>query len=74
MSRIRGKDTTPERVVRSLLHRLGCRFRLHVRIPVILSASTGDLSCLGSNERNSPKGEGPLRAERAGASESLEKR
>jgi DNA mismatch endonuclease (patch repair protein) len=34
MSRIRGKDTTPERVVRSLLHRLGYRFRLHVRIPI----------------------------------------
>jgi len=34
MSRIRGKDTTPEKVVRSLLHRLGYRFRLHVRIPV----------------------------------------
>jgi hypothetical protein len=32
MSRIRGKDTTPERIVRSLLHRLGHRFRLHVRI------------------------------------------
>jgi DNA mismatch endonuclease, patch repair protein len=30
MSRIRGKDTTPERIVRSLLHRLGYRFRLHV--------------------------------------------
>ena len=40
MSRIRGKDTTPEKRVRSLLHRLGCRFRLHVRIPVSLSAST----------------------------------
>jgi G:T-mismatch repair DNA endonuclease (very short patch repair protein) len=27
MSRIRGKDTTPERIVRSLLHRMtaGCR-------------------------------------------------
>jgi len=36
MSRIRGKDTTPEKVVRSLLHRLGYRFRLHVRIPVQL--------------------------------------
>jgi len=35
MSRIRGKDTTPERIVRSLLHRLGYRFRLHVRIPVL---------------------------------------
>ncbi len=34
MSRIRGKHTTPERIVRSLLHRLGYRFRLHVRIPV----------------------------------------
>jgi DNA mismatch endonuclease (patch repair protein) len=29
MSRIRGKDTTPEKRVRSLLHRLGYRFRLH---------------------------------------------
>jgi len=34
MSRIRGKDTMPEKRVRSLLHRLGYRFRLHVRIPV----------------------------------------
>ena len=29
MSRIRGKNTTPEKRVRSLLHRLGYRFRLH---------------------------------------------
>ena len=29
MSRIRGKDTKPERIVRSVLHRLGARFRLH---------------------------------------------
>src|SRR5204863_5987926 len=29
MSRIRGKDTTPERRVRSLLHQMGFRFRLH---------------------------------------------
>ncbi len=29
MRRVRGKDTTPEMVVRSLLHRLGFRFRLH---------------------------------------------
>jgi len=29
MARIRGKDTGPERAVRSLLHRLGFRFRLH---------------------------------------------
>src|SRR5204863_8726847 len=38
MSRIRGKDTTPEKVVRSLLHRMGYRFRLHVRIPIPASA------------------------------------
>lgn len=31
MSRIRGKDTKPELVVRSLLHRMGYRFRLHRR-------------------------------------------
>lgn len=29
MSRIRGKDTKPELVVRSILHRMGYRFRLH---------------------------------------------
>jgi DNA mismatch endonuclease (patch repair protein) len=29
MSRIRSKDTRPELVVRSILHRLGYRFRLH---------------------------------------------
>ncbi|MFA4945542.1 MAG: very short patch repair endonuclease [Lentisphaeria bacterium] len=31
MSRIRSKDTKPEKAVRSLLHRLGFRFRLHCR-------------------------------------------
>jgi DNA mismatch endonuclease, patch repair protein len=31
MSRIRGRDTKPERVLRSLLHRAGLRFRLHRR-------------------------------------------
>jgi DNA mismatch endonuclease (patch repair protein) len=31
MARIRGRDTGPERAVRSLLHRLGYRFRLHRR-------------------------------------------
>ncbi len=31
MSRIRGKDTAPERTVRSHLHRLGFRFVLHSR-------------------------------------------
>lgn len=29
MSRVRGKDTTPERVVRSALHKAGYRFRLY---------------------------------------------
>jgi DNA mismatch endonuclease (patch repair protein) len=29
MARVRGKDTAPEKAVRSLLHRLGYRFRLH---------------------------------------------
>ncbi len=31
MSRIRGRDTTPERIVRSLVHGMGYRFRLHRR-------------------------------------------
>ena len=31
MSRIRGKDTKPEIAVRSILHRMGYRFRLHRR-------------------------------------------
>lgn len=31
MSRIRGRNTKPEILVRSLLHRQGFRFRLHVR-------------------------------------------
>lgn len=30
MSRIRGKNTAPELKVRSMLHRMGYRFRLHV--------------------------------------------
>lgn len=30
MSRIKSRDTSPERIVRSLLHRMGFRFRLHV--------------------------------------------
>jgi DNA mismatch endonuclease, patch repair protein len=29
MSRVRARDTIPERVVRSVLHRMGFRFRLH---------------------------------------------
>ncbi|GEM_PF-332875 len=31
MSRIRGRDTSPERIVRSVLHRMGYRFRLQRR-------------------------------------------
>lgn len=31
MRAIRAKDTAPERLVRSLLHRLGYRFRLHAK-------------------------------------------
>jgi DNA mismatch endonuclease (patch repair protein) len=31
MSRIKSKDTTPERIVRSFLHRNGFRFKLHVK-------------------------------------------
>ncbi len=29
MQAVKGRNTTPERVVRSILHRLGCRFALH---------------------------------------------
>ncbi len=32
MSRVRSENTKPERIVRSLLHRMGCRFRLHSRV------------------------------------------
>lgn len=31
MSRIKGKDTKPEKTIRSLLHRMGYRFRIHRR-------------------------------------------
>src|SRR5258708_2127618 len=31
MSRIRAKDTKPEMAVRSLVHRMGFRYRLHCR-------------------------------------------
>lgn len=31
MRQVKGKDTTPEKLVRSVLHRHGFRFRLHVR-------------------------------------------
>lgn len=44
MSRIRGKNTTPEMIVRRTLHRLGYRFRLHVRIPVGRTSYTSPAS------------------------------
>jgi|GEM_PF-3953683 len=47
MSRICGKNTTPEKIVRSLLHKMGYRFRLHVRIPIPFSASDGETQPLG---------------------------
>ena len=31
MSRVRSKDTKPEMIVRSLVHRMGYRYRLHDR-------------------------------------------
>lgn len=31
MSRVKGADTRPEKLVRSLLHRMGYRFQLHVK-------------------------------------------
>lgn len=31
MSRIRSHDTAPEKIIRRMLHRMGFRFRLHVR-------------------------------------------
>jgi len=33
MAGIRGKDTKPELIVRSFLHRAGLRFRLHAELP-----------------------------------------
>lgn len=38
MSRIKGKDTAPEKIVRSLLHRMGLRFRCQQRIVIGLKA------------------------------------
>jgi DNA mismatch endonuclease (patch repair protein) len=31
MSRVKGRNTGPEKIVRSILHNLGYRFRIHVR-------------------------------------------
>lgn len=46
MSRIRGKDTTPEKIVRSLLYRMGYRFRLHRRIPIHVGGTSSASSKL----------------------------
>jgi len=29
MSKVKGRDTAPEMIVRSIVHRMGCRFSLH---------------------------------------------
>ena len=55
MSRIRGKHTTPEMRVRSLLHRLGYRFRLHVRIPIEVGRAVLSTP-LGGRNRNGARG------------------
>ncbi len=31
MAKVRGEDTLPEKLVRSLIHRMGYRFRLHLK-------------------------------------------
>jgi DNA mismatch endonuclease (patch repair protein) len=70
MSRIRGKDTTPEKIVRSLLHRLGYRFRLHVRIPIQWSAAVSKTSRSTDkmkNRLNSSKAVGHITAAAADA-------
>src|SRR6266508_3288753 len=58
MSRIRGKDTTPEKRVRSLLHRIGYRFRLHVRISVgqTRNSEPGTRKVRGQHTPNATKG------------------
>jgi DNA mismatch endonuclease, patch repair protein len=33
MSQIKGKNTAPERIIRSFLHRAGFRFSLHAKLP-----------------------------------------
>jgi DNA mismatch endonuclease, patch repair protein len=52
MSRIRGKDKTPEKTVRSLLHQLGYRFRLHVRISTMNSPQRRGDAERSSNRKN----------------------
>ncbi len=73
MSRIRGKHTTPEKVVRSLLRRPGCRFRLHVRIP-ITTKHTNDTKLVGHKRTQSSQRKFPLRLERGGGQGEVSKK
>jgi hypothetical protein len=56
MSRIRGKDTAPEKVVRSLLHRMGFRFEYMCGFDKCLNRSAATF-CLSTERRD-----GDLRA------------
>jgi len=73
MSRIRGKDTTPERIVRSLLHRLGYHFRLHVRIP-ISTKDTNHTKPFNRKGTQSAQRRFPLRLERGEGQGEVSKR
>ena len=68
MSRIRGKDTTPEKVVRSVLHRMGYRFRLHgqkLRGMTAALSPPANLACLPFGSRIlSPHEQRPARTRR----------
>src|SRR5688500_3932401 len=68
MSRIRGKNTSPELVVRKLRHRKGYRCRLHVRIRFVARVHHG-----GRGENGGKHGEESLnrRALRSQISEEL---
>ena len=56
MSRIRGKDTSPELVVRSVLHRMGLRFRLHRKIEVGSAIKNSKLKVKNSGQGIAGKG------------------
>ena len=59
MSRIRGKDTTPETLVRSVLHKMGFRFRLHVRIPIPFTGGTRSAIPILANRESGTRGTRP---------------
>ncbi|MGZ3456982.1 MAG: hypothetical protein ACXU86_00595 [Archangium sp.] len=59
MSRIRGKDTSPERLLRSALWRAGLRFRLQARTPhgrpdVVFSKARVSVSSTGASGMDAP--------------------